>query len=66
MVRTKLVPKGVRKRRWHPRHPYVQYKIKAILPEQKTVQIRKNGQPFRTITVRRKTMKFTDRWTRTF
>ena len=66
MVRTKLVPKRLRRRRWPPREPYVQYKIKTILPEQKTVQIRKNGQPVRTITVRRKTKKFTDRWARTF
>ena len=66
MVRTKLVPKRLRIRRWPPREPYVQYKIKTILPEQKTVQIRKNGQPVRTITVRRKTKKFTDRWARTY
>ena len=61
MVRTKLVPKRLRIRRWPPREPYVQYKIKTILSEQKTVQIRKNRQPVRTTTVRRKTKKFTDR-----
>ena len=61
MVRTKLVPKRLRIRRWPPREPYVQYKIKTILPEQKAVQIRKNRQPVRTTTVRRKTKKFTDR-----
>ena len=61
MVRTKLVPKRLRIRRWPPREPYVQYKIKTILPEQKTVQIRNNRQPVRTTTVRRKTKKFTDR-----
>ena len=66
MVRTKLVPKRVRIRRWLPREPYVQYKVKTILPEQKTIQIRRNGQPVRTTTVRRKTKKFTDRWARTF
>ena len=66
MVRTKLVPKRVKIRRWPPREPYAQYNIKTILPEQKTIQIRKNGQPVRTITVRRKTKKFTDRWARTF
>ena len=66
MVRTKLVPKKVKIRRWPQREPYVQYKIKTILPEQKTIQSRKNGQPVRTITVRRKTKKFTDRWARTF
>ena len=60
MVRTKLVPKRVRIRRWPPRQ-YVQFKIKTILPEQKTIQIRKNEQPVRTIIVRRKTKKFTDR-----
>ena len=61
MVRTKLVPKRVRIRRWPRRQPYVQFKIKTILPEQKAIQIRKNEQPVRTIIVRRKTKKFTDR-----
>ena len=41
MVRTKLVPKRVRIRRWPPREPYTQFKIKTLLPEQKTVQIKK-------------------------
>ena len=31
------------------------FKIKTLLPEQKTVQIKKNGQVVRTVTVRRKT-----------
>ena len=66
MVRTKLVPKRVRIRQWSPREPYTQFKIKALLPEQKTVQIKKNGQIIRTVTVRRKTKKFTDRWAKTF
>ena len=66
MVRTKLVPKRVRIR-WRPRRePYTKFKIKTLLPEQKTVQIKKNGQIIRTVTVRRKTKKFTDRWARTF
>ena len=65
MVRTKLVPKRVRIRRWQPREPHVQFKIKTLLPEQKVVQIKKNGQVIRTITARRKTKKFTDRWERT-
>ena len=30
------------------------------------VQIKKNGQVIRTVTVRRKTKKFTDHWARTF
>ena len=45
---------------------YRKYKIKILLPEQKTVQIKKNGRPVRNITVRRKTIKFTDRWAREF
>ena len=57
MVRTKLVPKRVRIRRWQPREPHVQFKIKTLLPEQKVVQIKKNGQVIRTITARRKTKK---------
>ena len=65
MVRTKLVPKRVRIRRWQPREPHVQFKIKTLLPEQKVVQIKKNGQFIRTITARRKTKNFTDQWART-
>ena len=67
MVRTKLVPKRVKIRQWPPREPYTQFKIKTLLPKQKTVQIKKkNGQVIRTVTVRRKTKKFADRWARTF
>ena len=66
MVRTKLVPKRVKIRQWPPRDPYVQFKIKTLLSEQKTIQIKKNGQVIRTVTVRRKTKKFTDRWARSF
>lgn len=67
MVRTKLVPKRkVRIRQFPPREPYVQFKIKTLLPGQKVVQIKKNGQIIRTVTVRRKTKKFTDLWARTF
>lgn len=63
MVRTKLVP---RKRQCSPKEPYVKYKIKTLLPEQKVVEIRKNGQVIRTVTVRRKTKNFTDRWAKIF
>ena len=67
MVRTKLVPKRrVRIRQWPPKEPYVKFKIKALLPKQKPVQIKKSGQVIRTVVVRRKTKKFTDRWVRTF
>ena len=65
MVRTKLVPKRVRIRRWQPREPHIQFKIKTLLPEQKVVQIKKNGRFIRMITARRKTKKLTDRWART-
>ena len=52
MVRTKLVPKRVRIRRWPPREPSTQFKIKTLLPEQKTVQIKKkNEQVLRSVTV---------------
>ena len=68
MVRVKLVPKRLpnRIRPWPPREPYQKYKIKTLLPEQKTVQIKKNGQVVRTVTVKRKTKRFTDRWAKTF
>ena len=67
MVRVKLVPKRIPKRirQWPPREPYQQFKIKTF-PEQKSVQIKKNGQVVRTVTVWRKTKKLTDRWARTF
>ena len=64
MVRTKLVPNRVKIRRWPPRLPSAKFKIKTIIPEQKTVDIKKNGQVIRTIRVRRKTTEFTDRWAR--
>ena len=67
MVRTKLVPKRkVRIRQGPPKEPCVKFKIKIFLPEQKTVQIKRNGQVIRTVAVRKKTKKFTDRWARTF
>ena len=44
MVRTKLVPKRkVRIRHWPPKEPYVKIKIKTLLPEQRTIQIKKTG-----------------------
>ena len=68
MVRVELVSKRTLKRRreWPPREPYQEFKIKTLLAEQKIIQIKKNGQVVRTVTVRRKTKKFTDRWARTF
>ena len=68
MARVKLVPKRLpnRIRQWPPREPHQKYKIKTLLPEQKTVQIKKYGQVVRTVTVRRKTKRFTDRWAKTF
>ena len=45
MVRVKLVPKRItvlkKIRQWLPREPYQKFKIKTLLPEQKTVQIKK-------------------------
>ena len=66
MVRTKSVPKRINIRRWSPRERYTKYNIKTLLPEQRTIDIKKNGQVVRTVTVRRKTQKFTDRWARNF
>ena len=65
MVRTKLTPR-INRIQWPPREPYVQFKIKTLLPEQKVVEIKKNGQAIRKITARKKTRKFKDRWARTF
>ena len=49
MVRIKLLPKRItvqkkKARQWPPKEPYQKFKIKTLLPEQKTVQIKKNGQ----------------------
>ena len=66
MVRVKLVPKRTKIRVWPPKEPYQKFKIKVLLPEQKTIQINKNRQPVRTITVKGKTIKFTDRWAKQF
>ena len=66
MVRVKLVPKRTKIRVWPPKEPYQKFKIKVLLPEQKIIQINKNGQPVRTKTVRKKTIKFKDRWTKQF
>ena len=72
MFRTKLTPKkgvtlprAVRKQ-WPPRKPYQKFKIKTLLPEQKTIKIKKNGQVIRRVNIRRKTRKFTDRWAKAF
>ena len=47
MVRTKLVPK----RRWPLKEKFIEYKIKTLLPEQKAIEIKKNGEVVRTVTV---------------
>ena len=45
MVSVKLFPKRItvpkRIRQWPLRQPYQKFKIKTLLPEQKTVQIKK-------------------------
>lgn len=66
MARTKVTPRRRMIRRWPPGEAYQKFKIKTIMPEQKMVDIKKNGQTIRTIRVRRKTAKFTDRWARQF
>ena len=64
MVRIKLVPKRIRQ--CPPKQPYTKFKMKTLLPEQKTINIKKNRQIVRSIVVRRKTKKFIDRWARNF
>ena len=68
MVRTKLVLRRAR-RQWDlstPKKTYEKFKIKTLLPEQKIVEIKKDGQVVRRITARRKTKKFTSRGARSF
>ena len=66
MVRMKLFPKRIRHQVPRQRKVYTKYKIKTILPKQKIINVKKNGQIVRTITARRKTHKFTDGWARNF
>ena len=42
------------------------YKIKLTLPEQKTVDIKKNGNVIKTIRAKRRSKYFTDRWVKQF
>ena len=63
MVRTKLVSRRAR-RQWvipTSKKIYEKFKRKTLLPEQKIIEINKNGQVLRTITSRRKTKKITNR-----
>lgn len=62
MARTKLTVR----RRLDLRHNQKPFKIKTILPEQRTVQVKKNGNVIKTINVRRKTTYFNNRWAITF
>ena len=39
MARTKVTPKRIRIRRWPPKQPPVKFKIKTIMPGQKTIDI---------------------------
>ena len=41
MVRTKLVSKKINIRHWPPKELYTKHRIKTLLPEQKTVDIKK-------------------------
>ena len=70
MVRVKLVPKRVtaprRIRQFPPREPYQKFKIKTYFQNKKQSRLKKNRQVVRTVTVRRKTKRFTDRWAKTF
>ena len=75
MVRTKLTarcwPKTIRVLSWLMRIRQMRkvkrpFKIKMTLPEQKIVEIKKNGNVIKTIRVRRNTKYFLDRNARTF
>ena len=75
MVRTKLTarswPRSSRIPPWlmnkrQRRKVSKPLKIKLILPEQKTVTIRKGGNAIKTIRVRQKSKYFTDKNARTF
>ena len=70
MVNSKLPPRRITLPRVVLAQPhrasFVKFKIKTLLPEQKVVEILKNGQVIRRLIARRKTKKFTDRWAKTF
>ena len=63
MARTKsaTVKKFAATERCTTRSTVKPFKIKEILPEQKTVEIRKNGQIIETINVRKKSRYFSGR-----
>ena len=74
MVRTKLTAKRTRRlpdwlirqvpqKKKNEKRPY---KTKTMLPEQKQVDIKKNGNVVKTITVCRKSKYFNDQLVRTF
>ena len=75
MVRTKLAarrwPRTSRIPPWlmakrQPRNVQRLFKINVTLPEQKTVNIKKNGNVIKKITVPRKSKYFNDRYARNF
>ena len=75
MARTKVTPKRRPKTRKIPpwlmnkrqkRQRTKPYKIKLTLPEQKIVNITKDGNVMKTIQVRRRSKYFGDRWVRQF
>ena len=63
--RTSLIPLWLMSKR-QQRKVKRPFNIKLILPEQKTVTIKKGGNVIKTIRVRRKTKCFNDRNARTF
>ena len=65
MVQVKLVSKKINVVRV-PRRQFTRYKIKTLLPEERTIVMKKNGQVIKTIKVRRKTSTITDRCARNF
>ena len=67
MTRTKLTVKRIHcLPLWLLNRRQNLFKIKMILAERKRVDIKKNGDIVKKITVRQKTKYFNDRWARTF
>ena len=65
-VKTQCLPGWIVNREYGKKKKMYPFKIKEILPEQKTVNITKNGQIVKTINLRRKSRHFNDRNRRLF
>lgn len=60
-VKTRRLPAWLANREYGKKRAIYPFKIKQTLPEQKTANIKKNGEVIKTINVKRKSKYFTSR-----